>query len=72
MQLKNFVMVMFEDDSMMIPKESAWFGFYTPGQDENITKLEDSVLYQVVRFLIFELNLIIKKIIIYEYFTCTG
>ena len=48
MQLKNFVLVMFENDSMMIPKESAWFGFYSPGQNENITKMEDSVLYQVV------------------------
>lgn len=48
MQLKNLVLVMFEHDAMMIPKESAWFGFYSPGQNENITKLEDSVLYQVV------------------------
>lgn len=48
MQLRNFVLVMFENDSMVMPKESAWFGFYTPGQATNITKLEDSVLYQVV------------------------
>lgn len=48
MKLRNFVMVMFEEDSMVIPKESSWFAFYTPGQDVNITKLEDSVLYQAV------------------------
>ncbi|XP_065212531.1 palmitoyl-protein thioesterase 1 [Planococcus citri] len=56
MQLKNFVLVMFESDSMMIPKESAWFGFYTPGQNVNITKLEDSVLYQVDRIGLKRLN----------------
>lgn len=48
MKLKNLVLVMFEDDRMVVPKESSWFGFYAPGQDINITKLEDSVLYNTV------------------------
>lgn len=48
MNLKNLVLVMFEGDEIVVPKETSWFGYYTPGQDKNITKLEDSVLYQVV------------------------
>lgn len=53
MNLKNLVLIMFEDDTMVIPKESSWFEFYTPGQDINITKLEDSVLYQIVSLFYF-------------------
>lgn len=52
MNLNNLVLVMFLNDTMVVPKESSWFGFYAPGQDVNLTKLEDSVLYQVVCMLI--------------------
>ncbi|XP_014243319.1 palmitoyl-protein thioesterase 1 [Cimex lectularius] len=44
--LKNFVMVKFLNDTMVVPSESSWFGFYTPGQAENITALRDSRLYK--------------------------
>jgi len=48
LKLKNFVMVMFSNDTMVIPKESAWFAFYSPGQDKEILPLEKSVLYLTV------------------------
>jgi len=43
--LNNFVMVKFTEDTMVQPIESEWFGFYTPGQDKNITPLRESQLY---------------------------
>lgn len=43
--LKNFVMVMFSEDTVVIPRESSWFGFYEPGQDRIITPLRKSKIY---------------------------
>jgi len=43
--LTNLVLVKFLQDTMVIPRESAWFGFYTPGQDKEITNLQNSTLY---------------------------
>ncbi|RPA82095.1 palmitoyl-protein thioesterase precursor [Ascobolus immersus RN42] len=37
-ELKRFVMVMFEEDELVVPKESAWFQEVIDG---NVTKLED-------------------------------
>ncbi|XP_025193576.1 palmitoyl-protein thioesterase 1 isoform X2 [Melanaphis sacchari] len=45
LKLKNFILVMFTNDTMVIPKESEWFAFYSPGQDKEILPLEQSVLY---------------------------
>ncbi|XP_050428727.1 palmitoyl-protein thioesterase 1 [Adelges cooleyi] len=45
LKLKNFVLVMFTNDTIVIPKETEWFAFYTPGQDIQITPLEESVIY---------------------------
>ncbi|CAI6367230.1 unnamed protein product [Macrosiphum euphorbiae] len=45
LKLKNFIMVMFTNDTMVIPKESEWFAFYSPGQDKEIMPLEQSVFY---------------------------
>lgn len=44
-KLENFVMVLFTEDEMVDPKESEWFGFYKPGQDKEILRLQDSSLY---------------------------
>ncbi|XP_078717026.1 palmitoyl-protein thioesterase 1 [Lampetra fluviatilis] len=44
-KLNKFVMVMFNQDQMVEPKESEWFGFYKPGQAVEIYKLQDSSLY---------------------------
>ena len=45
-QLENFVMVMFNQDDVVDPKESAHFEFYSPGQDSEILPLNESALYQ--------------------------
>ena len=44
--LENFVMVMFNQDEIVVPKESAHFRFYRPGQDVEVLALEESRLYQ--------------------------
>ena len=36
---------MFEDDTMIIPKETAWFGFYDV-DGETLVKMEDSDFYK--------------------------
>lgn len=43
--LKNFVMVKFTEDTIVTPRESQWFEYYKPGQDEEILKLQDSDIY---------------------------
>ena len=32
--LSNFVLILFSDDKTVVPKESSWFGSYTPLEDE--------------------------------------
>eukprot|EP00127_Corallochytrium_limacisporum_P001126 Clim_evm14s40 gene=Clim_evmTU14s40 len=44
--LNKFVMVKFSNDTVVIPKESEWFGFYAPGQDKDVLKLQDTDLYK--------------------------
>lgn len=38
-------MVKYENDTTVIPKESAWFGFYKKGQAKKIQNLQESDLY---------------------------
>lgn len=45
MKLDNFVMVKFLQDSMVVPIESEWFGFYLPGQDEVVVPMNETQLY---------------------------
>lgn len=49
-KLENFVMVKFLQDSMVVPRESEWFGFYAPGQDIEVLPLQQTQLYLEVRF----------------------
>ncbi|XP_029161583.1 palmitoyl-protein thioesterase 1 [Nylanderia fulva] len=44
--LRNLVLVKFENDTMVEPTESEWFGFYKLGQAKEIQKLQESELYQ--------------------------
>ncbi|XP_063363652.1 palmitoyl-protein thioesterase 1-like [Cydia amplana] len=44
-KLENFVMVKFDSDSMVQPRESEWFGFYTPGQGSQLQTLQQSRIY---------------------------
>ena len=43
------VLVQFLNDTVVIPRESEWFGFYTPGQDKELQTLQESTLYTEVR-----------------------
>jgi len=45
MSLENFVMVMFDNDTLVQPKESEWFAWYIPGQAKQIQYLRDSPIY---------------------------
>ena len=45
LKLNNFVMIVFANDTMVIPKESGHFGYYKPGRDDEIVPLEESSLY---------------------------
>lgn len=44
--LSNLVLVMFELDTMVQPKESEWFGFYKSGQDKDVYSLADSDIWK--------------------------
>jgi len=44
-QLSNLVLVKFLQDTMVVPRESSWFGYFTPGQDKTIRDLKNSPLY---------------------------
>jgi len=46
LQLDNFVMVMWEGDTTVIPRETSHFEFYNPGQENDILPLAESSLYQ--------------------------
>ena len=50
MALDNFVMVKFNQDVTVIPRESEWFGFYKTGQDTELETLQESLLYTEVRW----------------------
>eukprot|EP01094_Clydonella_sp_ATCC50884_P030204 TRINITY_DN976_c0_g1_i1.p2 TRINITY_DN976_c0_g1~~TRINITY_DN976_c0_g1_i1.p2 ORF type:complete len:133 (-),score=52.18 TRINITY_DN976_c0_g1_i1:315-713(-) len=45
LKLSNFGMLKFDNDTMVQPVESEWFGFYAPGQDQVILPLEQTQLY---------------------------
>lgn len=42
--LEKFVMVKFEQDSMIVPKDTAWFGFYN--SDGEVVPLEEQEIYK--------------------------
>jgi len=45
LQLKNLILVQFEDDTMVDPKESESFGWFTEGQAKEIANLTQTKLY---------------------------
>lgn len=48
MQLEQLVLVVFLKDEIIIPKESAAFGFYAPGGNTEIVKMQKTELYKKV------------------------
>lgn len=45
LKLKNLVLVKFNQDGMVVPRESEWFGFYKEGQGKELYTMEESVIY---------------------------
>ena len=45
LQVSNITFVMFNKDTMVIPKESEWFGFYKEGSDKELMTLEESEIW---------------------------
>ncbi|XP_044485105.1 palmitoyl-protein thioesterase 1-like [Mangifera indica] len=43
--LQNLVLIMFEDDKVLIPKETSWFGFYPDGAFSPVQPPEKTKLY---------------------------
>ncbi|KAH9589762.1 Palmitoyl-protein thioesterase 1 [Schistosoma haematobium] len=54
--IQRLVLVKFSGDTIVIPKESEWFGFYQNGSSTNVTALQDSILYTEDRLGLRELN----------------
>jgi len=46
LQLKKLVLVQFQNDTMIDPKESSSFGFFEPGQGKKILPMRETRLYQ--------------------------
>jgi|EP00802_Teleaulax_amphioxeia_P018476 palmitoyl-protein thioesterase len=45
LQVENLVLVKFLNDTIVVPRDSEWFGFYAAGQDTEVQPLEESPLY---------------------------
>lgn len=43
--LENLVLIMFEQDTILIPKETSWFGYYPDGAFEPVLSAQETVLY---------------------------
>jgi len=45
LSLNHFVLVKFLNDTVVVPRESEWFGFYQTGQDKVVVAVENTTLY---------------------------
>ncbi|XP_076655703.1 palmitoyl-protein thioesterase 1 [Halictus rubicundus] len=45
-KLQTMVLVRFDNDTVVTPRETEWFGFYAPGQAKEIQTLEQTDLYR--------------------------
>ncbi|KAJ1299237.1 hypothetical protein BS78_01G516600 [Paspalum vaginatum] len=44
--LENLVLIMFEDDAVLIPRETAWFGYYPDGAFDPVLPPQKTKLYE--------------------------
>ncbi|KAL0871786.1 hypothetical protein ABMA27_004278 [Loxostege sticticalis] len=44
-RLENLVLVKFDKDTIVQPRETEWFGFYAPGQAKKLLRLQETELY---------------------------
>lgn len=49
LKLNRLILVLFNNDTVVQPKETEWFGFYYSGQAEKLFSLEESGLYKEVK-----------------------
>ncbi|XP_066152563.1 palmitoyl-protein thioesterase 1 [Euwallacea fornicatus] len=54
--LDNFVLIKFNNDTIVQPVDTEWFGFYKPGQSVELQSLEESDLYTEDRLGLKKLN----------------
>ncbi|XP_059633862.1 uncharacterized protein LOC132276452 isoform X2 [Cornus florida] len=43
--LENLVLIMFDQDSVLIPKETSWFGYYREGSLDTVLPANETTLY---------------------------
>ncbi|KAF5732878.1 hypothetical protein HS088_TW17G00411 [Tripterygium wilfordii] len=43
--IENLVLIMFEQDTVLIPKETSWFGYYPDGSFATVLPLQETKLY---------------------------
>ncbi|XP_015889485.3 uncharacterized protein LOC107424251 isoform X2 [Ziziphus jujuba] len=43
--LENLILIMFEDDTILIPKETSWFGYYPDGAFSPVLPVQETKLY---------------------------
>lgn len=48
LKLRNLVLVLFDADTIVQPRESEWFGYFKPGSDKEMITLQNSTLYKEV------------------------
>lgn len=56
LKLKNLVLVKFLNDTVVVPKESEWFGYYKEGDVSQMVAMEDTRLYKEDRIGLKTLN----------------
>ncbi|XP_047340859.1 palmitoyl-protein thioesterase 1-like [Impatiens glandulifera] len=44
--LQNLVLIMFEDDEVLIPKETSWFGYFSNGSRKKVLPAQETTLYK--------------------------
>ncbi|KAL3082604.1 hypothetical protein niasHT_038193 [Heterodera trifolii] len=55
-KLRNFVLVGFSNDHKLVPKETAWFGFYADNDTQTIVPMEQTEIYKQDRIGLKTLN----------------
>lgn len=48
-KLENLVLVQFEDETIVQPKESEWFGYFRTGSDKEMVAMENTTLFTEVK-----------------------
>lgn len=43
--LENLVLIMFEQDTVLVPKETSWFGYYPDGSFDTVLPAQETLLY---------------------------